>query len=456
MYAILDVETTGGNAIHDKITEIAIYLHDGHKIIREFATLVNPECSIPPFISRLTGIDNDMVRDAPRFFEIAKDIIEVTEGATIVAHNAAFDYSFLTHEYKSLGYTFNRENLCTVRLSRKLIPGYRSYSLGNLCTSLGIPLFNRHRAAGDALATVKLFELLLSKDPEKEIFSSFIKNDYLHLRFPPSFNHKILDKLPETPGVYYFHNEDNSIVYIGKSINIRKRVLMHFSNKQTRKAIEMRNAIRDISFETTGNELVALLLESEEIKTNQPIFNRAHKNSYYNYGIFQTEDKDGYSTLSAGRVKNAAKPVMIMRTHDEATSTLEKITTKFELCQKLTGLYNISHACFHYSINRCKGACIGKEDPNSYNERVESALKSLEYQHPNFLIIGNGRSHSEKTVVQVEEGRYKGFAYFEPEFTGQSVDILRDLIVPRMDNRDVHRIIRYHLSHKNNDTLLTY
>ncbi|HRH67829.1 MAG TPA: 3'-5' exonuclease, partial [Bacteroidia bacterium] len=157
-YAIVDVETTGGNALQDKITEIAIYLHDGNRVIDEFVSLINPECSIPPFISRLTGISDEMVQDAPKFFELAKDIIQFTDGATLVAHNAQFDYTFIRQEYKSLGYSFSRDYLCTVKLSRKLIPGHRSYSLGNLCSSLGIQLENRHRAHGDALATVKLFE----------------------------------------------------------------------------------------------------------------------------------------------------------------------------------------------------------------------------------------------------------------------------------------------------------
>ncbi len=456
MYAILDLETTGGNAIHDKITEIAIYLHDGYGIVKEYTSLINPECNIPPFISRLTGIDNEMVRDAPKFYEVAKEIIEFTEGATIVAHNAPFDYSFLAQEYKSLGYTFSRDYLCTVRLSRKIIPGYRSYSLGNLCNTLGIPLYNRHRAAGDALATVKLFELLLAKDPEKEIFSSFVKNDYLHLRFPPEFNRSILEKLPESPGVYYFYNADNTIIYVGKSNNIRKRVLMHFNNKQTRKAIEMRNSIRDITFEITGNELVALLLESEEIKVYQPVFNRSQKNSFYNYGVFQEMNQQGYWQLSSGRVRAKDKPIIITRTHDEAKSILEKIALKFELCQKLTGLYEISHACFQYSINRCKGACIGKEDAGEYNRRVEAALRSLDYKHPNFMIIGPGRNDTEKTVVQIEEGKYIGFGFIEPEFAGQSIEALKDAVVSRQDNRDVHRIIRYHLSQKTKDVIVHY
>ncbi|MEQ8811132.1 MAG: 3'-5' exonuclease, partial [Imperialibacter sp.] len=161
MYAIIDIETTGGNAQFSKITEIAIYVHDGSQVVDEFTTLVNPECNIPPFITKLTGITNEMVEDAPRFFEVAKKIVEITEGKIFVAHNVNFDYGFVRHEFKRLGYEFKRDTLCTVKLSRKILPGKSSYSLGNLCKSLGIEIENRHRAGGDAFATVKLIEILL-------------------------------------------------------------------------------------------------------------------------------------------------------------------------------------------------------------------------------------------------------------------------------------------------------
>ncbi|HOI87387.1 MAG TPA: 3'-5' exonuclease, partial [Lentimicrobium sp.] len=174
MYAIIDVETTGGNFASERLTEIAIYLHDGEKIVDEFSTLINPEQSIPFMITRLTGITNEMVAGAPRFYEVAKKIVEMTEGATFVGHNASFDYNFIRHEFKRLGYNFRRQTLCTVRMSRKLLPGLPSYSLGNLCEMLGIRIENRHRAAGDALATVKLLELLLKTDPETiDRFSGF-------------------------------------------------------------------------------------------------------------------------------------------------------------------------------------------------------------------------------------------------------------------------------------------
>lgn len=163
MYAVVDIETSGGRAQIDKITEIAIYIHDGRRVVDEFSTLINPEVSIPPFITNLTGINNQMVANAPKFYEVAKKIVLLTEGKLFVAHNAQFDYGFIQAEFKRLGYDYQRNTLCTVKMSRKIIPGLKSYSLGNLCQSVGIPINNRHRAAGDALATTKLLDLLLEK-----------------------------------------------------------------------------------------------------------------------------------------------------------------------------------------------------------------------------------------------------------------------------------------------------
>jgi len=455
VFAILDIETTGGSASNEKITEIAIYVHDGKKIVEEFSTLINPQRMIPAFITRLTGIDNEMVRNAPKFYEVAKQIVEITEGKTVVAHNAQFDYSFIREEFRSLGYSFSRDYVCTVRLSRKLIPGFRSYSLGNLCQNLGIEIVGRHRAAGDALATVKLFELLLERDQNDSISKS-VKNDYLNVRFPESFDRKLIDKLPEVPGVYYLHNEDGTVVYIGKSNNIRKRVITHFANKGTHKAIEMRNVIRDVTFEVTGNELIALLLESDEIKKYQPVFNRALRRSLFNYGIFQSVNKDGYITLKAGKVLKGMQPIITSHSLDEAVGTIEKRISKFRLCRKLCGMYDIVHACFHYSIGQCNGACIGKESPEEYNKRVLKAIRSLDFSHKNFLIVGNGRHEEEKSVVCVENGKYRGFGFFNPEFVSPEVESLKDVISSKDDDRDVHRIIHRHLIENGKDRIMTF
>ena len=168
MYAIVDIETTGGRASFEKITEIAIYIHDGKNVVEEFSTLINPGRTIPYFISRLTGIDNEMVKNAPRFYEIARKIVELTQDKVFVAHNVGFDYKFIQEEFKRLGYDYQRKTMCTVRMGRKFLPGYKSYSLGKLCQQLGISINGRHRAAGDALATVKLFEMILARKALKE------------------------------------------------------------------------------------------------------------------------------------------------------------------------------------------------------------------------------------------------------------------------------------------------
>ncbi|HRH67153.1 MAG TPA: GIY-YIG nuclease family protein, partial [Bacteroidia bacterium] len=283
-----------------------------------------------------------------------------------------------------------------------------------------------------------------------------VKNDYLSLRFPPEFDRNILDRLPESPGVYYLHNIDGSIIYIGKSNNIRKRILSHFSNKQTRKAIELRNAIRDITFETTGSELIALLLESDEIKKVQPLFNRSQRQTHFNYGIFCSPDENGYMTLKARKVSSKDQPIYTLHSHEEAREMLEKWVQKFKLCQKLCGLYDIAHACFHYSIHQCNGACIGKESADIYNQRVETALRNLRFENSNFMILGPGRSASEKSVVMVENGKYQGFGFFEPEFVAAQPDQLRDIIRFKQDNKDIHRILKYHIDHIPKSMILSY
>ena len=455
-FAIIDIETTGGNSARNKITEVAVYIHDGNKIIDEFVTLVNPECPIDPFISNLTGISNEMVADAPKFYEIAKDLVKITEDTIFVAHNAQFDYGFIREEYKSLGYNYSRDYLCTVKLSRKLLPGYSSYSLGKLCQNLGINITNRHRASGDALATVKLFEMILERDPEFSTINNFTKNDYLHLRFPPDFDHKVLDKVPETPGIYYFHNMDGSIIYIGKSLNIRKRILSHFANKQTKKAIELRNAIKEISFEETGNELIALLLESEEIKNHQPFFNRVQKRTTFNYGIFSKINSDGYLTLYASRVKKIDEPLITIGTLEEGERILERILLKNNLCQKFCGTREIKHACFNHSVKLCEGACVGKESVYDYNLKAQKAIDSIKYTHENFMIIGKGRMANEKSIMQVEGGKYIGYGFYDTEFTNSSAEDLKDFIKARNDNRDVQRIIRHFLNTTSANNILKY
>lgn len=437
MYAVIDVETTGLSAKSEKITEIAIYIHDGEKVVDEFSTLINPERKISYQITRLTGINNQMVAEAPKFYEVAKKIVELTEDKTIVAHNATFDYNFIRSEFKSLGYDYKRKTLCTVKLARKLIPGRRSYGLGNLCRELNIEIKGRHRAYGDALATVKVFELLLSLD--ENAANQSLKG------YQSDLSKDILNGLPEKAGIYYFYNKSDELIYVGKSVSIRDRVLSHLNNKLTKKAIEMRNAIADVKFEVTGSELVALLLESHEIKFHKPLYNRAQRRTLYNYGLYQFKDENGYERLNILKLIENSTPLTSYTSKEEAKQHLFSMVEEYQLCQKLTGLYESEGACFHYQIQQCKGACKQEEGSKAYNKRVKTAIKNYQFKHQSFFIIDTGRKENEKSVIKIENGRYLGFGYLDSSQNDFNATNLNDAISAYKDNKDVQQIIRSHL-----------
>ena len=295
-YAIIDIETTGGTANRSKIIEIAIAVHDGLKVVDTYETLINPETSIPPGITQLTGITQEMVVDAPKFYEVAKKIVEMTKKTIFVAHNVRFDYSFVKEEFRRLGFAYTRRQLCTVRLSRQAFPGLPSYSLSNLIRHFKLPCSNRHRAMGDVEATIVLFEKILAKEAGEEQVEDMVNLGVKESLLPKNITLEQLHALPEDCGVYYLHDEVGDVVYVGKSINIKKRVMEHFA-KVTEKARKLQQYVDDISFEITGSELVALLLESYEIKRLRPIVNRAQRRSYFPYVIYQYTDAHGYICL---------------------------------------------------------------------------------------------------------------------------------------------------------------
>jgi DNA polymerase-3 subunit epsilon len=445
MYAIVDIETTGGSSRIEKITEIAIYQHDGEKITGEFVTLINPERNIPYFITSLTGISNEMVENAPRFFEVAKTIIEMTEGRTLVAHNTRFDYSFIRQEFKSLGYNFKRNLLDTVTLGRKLIPGHRSYSLGNICKDLGILINGRHRAAGDALATVKLFEMLMVKDRQVNgPGSGLIRNTKIS-KLNPYLDISKIDSIPEEPGVYYFYNENHDLIYIGKSRNLQQRIRTHLSNNTTSRAMEMRDLIADIDWEVTGSELIALLRESSEIKRNKPVYNRAQRRTAFQWGIFSFTDQNGYINFNYGQIDCDDNPVSVFTGKERAKSTLLILVEKYNLCQKLTGLYETTGPCFHYHVGVCRGACCGKEPPDSYNERARKAAEEFVFIRRNFFIIDKGRNEEERSAIKVVNGKFSGFGYFNINEMGFGLTAVHNCIGLSGDNRDIQIILKQYL-----------
>lgn len=444
MYTVIDIETTGNGVKGQKITEISIFVFDGNKIVDEFTTLVNPEQNIPPFITNLTGITNAMVRYAPKFHEIAKKVEELTRGAIFVAHNVNFDYTIIQAEFKRLGVNFKRKKLCTVRLSRKIMPGLRSYSLGNICIDEKIPINGRHRAKGDAEATTELFRRLIERDAHF-IINSFLNPRSREATLPPLLDKKVVDQLPETFGVYYFKNSAKEIIYVGKANNIKQRVISHFYDKK-KKEITMCFETANITYEETGSELLALLKESDEIKHFYPKFNRAQRRASEAVGLFSYEDQKGTIHLAFNRLKLVPNPIMKFYSLAECRNILEKICEEFELCPKYCHLQTNVNACFHYQIKQCKGICSGKETAENYNKRVKKAINSLGLQTENIVIKENGRHSNEIGFALILNGIYQGFGYLDKEMELENPDEYLFYVQTKKDNRDIQRILRSYLT----------
>jgi DNA polymerase-3 subunit epsilon len=448
IFAVVDIETTGNGPKGQKITEISALIFDGKKIIDEFTSLVNPEQNIPAFITNLTGITNAMVRNAPKFYEIAKKVEEITTGTIFVAHNVNFDYNIIHAEFKSLGFDFKRKKLCTVRLTRKIIPGLPSYSLGNICTSENIPINGRHRAKGDAEATVELFRRLLLRDDNFTI-NSFLNPKSRQATLPPLLDKSVVDKLPEKHGIYYFKNLAKEVIYVGKANNIKQRVISHFYDKK-KKEQTMCLETADISFTRTGSELLALLLESSEIKHIYPKFNRAQRKSAEAVGLFSYEDQKGIIHLAYNRLKLAPNAIMKYYSISECRHHLETLCATFELCPKYCHLQTNVSSCFHYQLKECKGVCCDKETVESYNKRVKEAIQSVGIGAENLVIKEKGRTKNEIGFALILDGIYKGIGYVDTsqDATLENPEDYQFFVEPKKDNRDIQRIITSYLKKK--------
>ena len=446
MYAILDIETTGGKYNEEGITEIAIYRFDGHKVVDQFISLVNPERPIQAFVVGLTGINNDMLRTAPKFYEVAKRIIEITTDCIVVAHNAQFDYRILSLEFDRLGYDFERKSLCTVALSQELLPGHKSYSLGKLARALGIPVSDRHRANGDAMATVKLFKMLLAKDTEKTIIKKAVRA--VPKRTMDKKLRDIMEQAPSTTGVYYMHNVKGTVIYIGKSKNIKKRLNQHFTN-DNRKSKKIQEEIHALTYEETGSELIALLKENEEIKKNNPFFNRALRRVKYKIKLIHYTDEKGYIHLKTEKAQVEQRPITTFSNMMSAKSHLDKAIDTYALCQHKVLQHTAKGNCFNYTIKKCNGACIETEAPDTYNKRVLQFIKRHSYENKSVLLIDRGRDVDERSVVLIEDGSFKGIAFFNLNFQITNVEVLKSIITPMDDNRDAQHIIQSYIrTHK--------
>ncbi len=394
-----------------------------------------------------------MLRNAPKFYEVAKRIVEITEDCILVAHNAQFDYRILSTEFRRLGFEFIRPSLCTVELSKDLIPGQESYSLGKLVRSLGIPVTDRHRASGDAIATVKLFQMLLDKDTTKSIIQQSIRlNPKLQLE-PRHLD--ILEELPSTTGVYYIHKANGDIIYIGKSNNIKKRVNQHFTNTN-QKSKKIQSQVTAVTYETTGSELVALLKESEEIKRVKPIFNRALRRTVFTHALYSFVDDKGYINLKIDVADLRKNPITTFTNRESGKSFLNKVVEEYNLCQKLVGLYKTKTSCFNYDVKACQGACIEKEPTETYNARVEALIQKNSYRNKNMVIIDRGRDIDERSAILIENGVFKGLGFYNLNYQITNIQVLESIITPMQNNRDTQHIIQSYLRKNNRLKVITF
>lgn len=412
LYAVVDIETTGGHASANGITEVAINIHDENQLVESYSTLINPLQHIPVHITALTGIDDDLVADAPTFNDVALQIYQLLSDKVFVAHNVNFDYSFLRHHLAAAGYELNCRKLCTVRLSRKLIPGKPSYSLGKLCSSLQIPLVNRHRAAGDADATSLLFNLLLETDQEG-IVAEMLKKTSKEQVLPPHLDRNLILKLPHQPGVYYFKDSKGKIVYVGKAKDLKKRVISHFTgNKPNKQRQDFLRTIHHIDYVVCGTELMALILEANEIKRLWPENNRAMKRYEHKYDLYVFEDQNGYLRLAIDKHKKNNKALQSFNNLLEGYNFLNQLIEKYQLCAKLCYLQKTTKCAAHEN-GQCFGACSGIETVAVYNKRLNHALDEIQTLQPSFALVDDGREDEELSCLVVEKGKFFGMGYFK-------------------------------------------
>lgn len=448
MFAIIDIETCGNKYEfkRGRITEICIAIHDGLQVVDKFTTLINPECYISPFFISLSGITNEMVANAPKFHEVAKTIIEMTEGKIFVAHNVGFDYGFIKDEFASLGYKYKRETLCTVRLSRKLMPGKLSYSLGKLCESIGIDVQNRHRAEGDVDATVQLFDRLLELKSMHPQFKNQGVEDLMTRRID-KIKQYILDKLPEACGVYYFLNKEQQIIYIGKSVNMYNRAMSHFNSKE-HKSKKMLNDLYNVDFIKTGSELVALLHEAEEIKKHKPQYNRMRKAELFTHCIDWFKDDKGIINFKLIEYESSENPLLSFVNYSTARERIEHWIDEYELCLRYCHLTSDESICFNHQIKKCKGICAEEEEIDSYNKRASEIIESIVFKNEHFALIDHGKTQEERSLILIENGHYVGHGYIDRTDNFSSLEECRGHIKKSVFYPDADDLIRGFL--KNN------
>lgn len=442
----VDVETNGLSHTRGKIIEVAALRVENGEITATLNQLVDPETDIPPFISQLTGITAQDLLSAPVFSEIADELYEILDGAIFVAHNVRFDYAFIKQEFKRVNRKFNPKLLCTVRLSRTLYPEHKSHKLQAVIERCGIQTLNRHRAYDDALATRHFFQHIEDRF-DTDIVDAAMKQQLRTPSLPKALSPDVIESLPEEPGVYMFKDDEGGPLYIGKSVNIRKRVLSHFSrDHEAENEFKIAQHISQVDYHTTGGELEALLLESRMIKELQPLYNRMLRRTQKLTLARQVVDDAGYIRISIEDVasinpKDTSDILAVYTTKGKARKYLDCAVSEYLLCPKLLGFERGPGSCFLYQLKKCDGACVGIESPEKYNLRLLGYFDKKRIEHwpyKSAIAIKESSDDNAKSIivdqwcviadVSVQEECTPTIKYYEKAFDIDTYNILRSFI----------------------------
>ncbi len=409
IFAVTDIETTGGQPAGNSITEVAVVLTDGRQELDRFHSLIRPDHRIPLHIERLTGIDNEMVEDAPAFEDIADELFSFFEEAAFVAHNVGFDYSFLKAAFSRCGHSLSEKKLCTVRIARTLHPGLRSYSLGALCNAFGVTNHNAHRALSDTLATVELFHRFCASDQEGKI-TEMIRRSAPEQWLPPAMTVEQFNQLPEAPGVYYFENKKGEYLYIGKSSNVKKRVKQHFTGKmESYRRQEYLKEISTIHATATGSDTIASLIEDAEIRKYRPAHNKAQKRVPKRFGVQVYEDRQGYKRLTVVPATAGSEYLISFSSNLAARDWMLKQAEKYEISLTLCGLTT---------------GGLFLPEPEDCNAKIDQLIEEWSPELHYLILPGPGRCNGEKSFILLRNGQFQGYGFIDDH---TKIETLQDL-----------------------------
>ena len=442
-YAVVDIEATGGTQKVDRIIEIAIVLVDGNQIVDSFSTMVNPGISIPPFISRLTGITNEMVSSAPPFHEVARKIVEWTRNRSLVAHNVSFDYRILREEFNRLGYDFQSDTLCTARLSKHFFPSLEKFNLKDLSGDLGIHLEDSHRALDDAQATAEIMLKILEANGDEGLELKNMNIYKRRSRLPDGIEEEQILDLPNVCGIYYMKDGDGYPVYIGKSLKIRSRIRSHFVSPNG-KAHKMRKMVHAFDYKATGSELMAEILESLEIHKFKPVLNKAKRRNKNDFALL-TERRNKYlsfNILHKKRLKDSDHIIQWFSSRNAAKAYISSIAEQYDLCPCMCHLQSSNGSCVTYSLGACDGAYLGHEDHKDYNDRVHNAITTIDRLFlRDFLLLLKGRTDDENGALLIENGRLKWYGFLPKNEASVSRESIKSLMTSIESSSELDRLV---------------